>query len=140
MPLLITKLQFRVHMKVKIENTKKSAKAKTPASNALFTQVTAKEKNVEKAWVAYQEKDAAFELALKEHADKTILKGLLASAKIARLTYKIEKIKHKLAKATWKASAKAEKKPGPATKKDTVKIKSEKPEPKVSKDSAISSQ
>ncbi len=127
-------------MKDKIQNTKKQAPAKTPASNALSAQVTAKEKSVEKAWAAYQEKDAAFEQALRQHADKTALKSLLAAAKIAKLTYKIKKIEHKLAKANWKASSKTEKKSDPVTKKDTVKIKSEKPAHKVSKASAISSQ
>jgi len=123
-------------MKEKTQDAKKSATAKTPASNALFTQVTAKEKLVEKAKAAYEEKVAAFEQALKQHADKITIKGLVAAAKIAKLTFKIKKIEHKLAKANWKASSKPAKKSESAVKKDSIKIKSEKKDHKAPKDSA----
>jgi len=133
---IVTILQFKVHMKEKIQDTKGIAPAKTPASNALLAQVTAKEKMVETAKAAYEEKVAAFEQAIKQHTDKTTLKGQIAAAKIAKLTLKIKKIEYKLAKANWKASSKPAKKSAQAAKKDSVKAKSEKTDHKAPKDSA----
>ncbi|MBC7776929.1 MAG: hypothetical protein H7246_15965 [Phycisphaerae bacterium] len=122
-------------MKVKKQTTKKHAATSTPSADALFAQVTATEKNAEQAWQACEEKETAYEQALKQHTDKTALKGLLAAAKIARLSYKIKKIEHKLAKANWKSASKSDKKPGQAASKDTVKAKSGKTDHKAPKDS-----
>lgn len=94
---------------------KESSKKKTPEKKALPTdtrpvEVRTTEKQLEKAWEAYKQKMDAYEAAGKQHTDKIGLKRLLAAAKIAKLTYKIKGVEHKLAKANWKASAKLEKK------------------------------
>ncbi len=87
-----------------------SPKAISPAAESLHNKVIAAEKSVQKAWADFEKKSAAYEDALKQSSDKITLLGLLASTKIAKFTYKIKRTEHKLAKATWKAALKTDKK------------------------------
>ncbi|GEM_PF-1300835 len=121
------KLKFKVIMKEQKLNTKKRSIVSTPAAKALQIELTTAEAQVEKAWEAYKQKMAEYENALKQNAEKISLKRLLAAAKIAKFTYKIKSIEHKLAKASWKAETKVDKKAGQAASKDAVKLKAVKP-------------
>ena len=82
----------------------------SPATQALHKKAEAAEKSAQNAWADYEAQHAAYEEALKHPADKAALLTLWAAAKIAKLTYKIRRTEHKLAKAQWKASAKSDKK------------------------------
>jgi len=97
-------------MKDKKSNPKKQTSVKTPPKNTLQLKVTSTEKGAEKAWEAYKKKAAIYEDALKQHVEKLPLKTLLAAAKIAKYTYKIKNLEHKLAKLHCKAASKASKK------------------------------
>lgn len=97
-------------MKKDKKQSKGAPKVKTPDTDALHKKLVAAEKSVETARAAYEQKSAAYEAGLKQHADKITLLGLLASAKIAKLNIKIKRLEYKLAKATWKAAVKTDKK------------------------------
>lgn len=110
-------------MKQKALNTKKQAILETPPTGTLQSKASTAEKSVEKAWEAYKKKEAAYDEASKESGDKMGLKRLLAAAKIARFTYKIKVVEHKLAKAILKATNKAGKKSGKEDSKAPAKFK-----------------
>lgn len=97
-------------MKKEVKQFKNTPKVKTPDADTLHKKMAAAEKNVETARTACEQKSAAYETGLKQHADKITLLGLLASAKIAKLNLKIKRLEFKLARATWKAAVKSEKK------------------------------
>ncbi len=120
----------------KAQNTKKTTAIKAPANTVLFAQVTATQKNVEKAWTAYLAKEAAYKDAVKQHAEKILLKSLLAAAKIEHLTFKIKKIEHKLAKAKWKSASKAGKKADQDLSGKLIKSKATRADHKAPKDTA----
>lgn len=111
------------NMKEKALNNKKEAVIKTAPSDTLQSKVAAAAKSVENALESYKKKDAAWEHAWKEQGDKMELKRLLAAAKIAKFTYKIKVIEHKLAKANLKAANKASKKTVKEASKGTSKFK-----------------
>lgn len=123
-------------MKNKEQHTKKAVVANNPSTSALFAQLSATEKQLDKACAAYDQKVAAYEEAEKQHSDKITLRGLLAAVKIAKFTYKIKRIEHKLAKTNWKAASKADKKAVQSAGKETVKAKPKKANHKAPKDTA----
>ena len=108
----------------------------SPATEALHKKMTATEKGMQKALADCEAKSAAYEEALKHPTDKATLLELWASAKIARLTYKIKRTEHKLAKAAWKAASKADKKAAEKPSKDGGEPRSKKATHKSSKDTA----
>lgn len=97
-------------MKKDKKQSKNAPKIKTPDTDALHKKLVAAEKGMETARTVYEQKSAAYEAGLKQHLDKITLLGLLASAKIAKLNIKIKRLEYKLAKTTWKAAVKADKK------------------------------
>ncbi len=97
-------------MKKDKKQSKNASKVKTTDTAALHKKLEAAEKNVETARAVYEQKSAACEAGLKQHLDKITLLGLLASARIAKLNIKIKRLEYKLARATWKAAMKADKK------------------------------
>lgn len=97
-------------MKDQKPNLKKQTAVKTTPTNALQLKVAATEKNAEKAWEIYKKKAAIYEEAFKQHVEKLQLKTLLSAAKIAKYTYKIKNLEHKLARLHCKAASKASKK------------------------------
>jgi predicted nucleic acid-binding Zn-ribbon protein len=107
-------------MKEQKPGTSKTAatQPKSPAST-LQNNLKKAAKNLEKAWEAYEKKAASYEEADKQEKDKMGIKRLLSAAKIAKFTYKIKVVEHKLAKAILKAANKADKKSG----KETAKFK-----------------
>ncbi len=114
-----------------------SPKAISPAAESLHNKVIAAEKSVQKAWADFEKKSAAYEDALKQSPDKITLFGLLASAKIAKFTYKIKRTEYKLAKTTWKAALKTDKTAVETPSEGTAKKhKSKKADHKAPKDTA----
>jgi hypothetical protein len=99
-------------MKEKESGIKKPSAKQGPSSETLQNKLATAVKNVEKAWEAYKKKAASYEKAVKEQTDKMGLKHLLSAAKIAKFTYKIKVVEHKLAKAILKAAHKSGKKSG----------------------------
>jgi hypothetical protein len=97
-------------MKNQKPSPSKQTAAKKPSRDALQLKVTATEKNADKAWEVYKKKAAIYEDALKKQVDKLQLKTLLTAAKIAKYTYKIKNLEHKLARLHCKAASKASKK------------------------------
>lgn len=94
------------------KDTKPSEKNadRTITTEALHRKAVAAEKSAERALTDFETQNAAYEEALKKPTDKATLRELRASAKIAKLTYKIRRIEHKLAKAQWKIAVKSDKK------------------------------
>lgn len=107
-------------MKKDKKQSNEAPNVKTPDTDALHKKLVAAEKSVETARAAYEQKSAAYEAGLKQHADKITMLGLLAAAKIAKLNIKIKRLEHKLAKATWKAAVKTDKKA--AEKRETADL------------------
>lgn len=97
-------------MKEKVSSKKKTTTTKPLPVASGSAEVKTTEKQLEKAKDAYKQKMEAYEAAEKQNAEKITLKRLQAAAKIAKLTYKIKGVEHKLAKANFKASTKVEKK------------------------------
>lgn len=97
-------------MKKDKKQSKNAPKIKMPDTDVLHKKLVAADKGMEAARTVYEQKSAAYEAGLKQHLDKITLLGLLASAKIAKLNIKIKRLEYKLAKASWKAAVKADKK------------------------------
>ena len=97
-------------MKSTGQKTEAITKTTILTTDTLQKKAAATEKSAQKAWLDYEKKSAAYEDAWKQKLDKITLLGLLSAAKIAKFTYKIKRTEHKLAKANWKASSKADKK------------------------------
>jgi hypothetical protein len=106
------------NMKEKESGIKKPSAKQGSSSETLQNKLATAIKNVEKAWEAYKKKAASYEKAVKEQTDKMGLKHLLSAAKVAKFTYKIKVVEHKLAKAIFKATHNAGNKSG----KEAIKV------------------
>lgn len=117
-------------MKNSVHKTQNAALPNAPIADALHKKVIAAEKSVQKARADYEQKSAAYEAGLKQESDKPTLRSLKAAAKIAKLTLKIRRTEHKLAKSNWKASEKLDKKSAVQAGKAVAKALSGKGHPK----------
>lgn len=123
-------------MKKDMKQSKNVPKSNKPDTLALHKKLMAAEKSVETARAACEQKSAAYEDGLKQHADKITLLGLLASARIAKLNIKIKRLEYKLARATWKAAVKADKKAAERREAADLQAISKKPAKKAEKAAA----